>query len=313
MCSILSVEIKEINEEQFGKCLSMNNGVIEAVVTIDFGPRIIKFGLADGPNMLYQDAEKRYTIDTEELRACYGAESRFHLYGGHRLWISPERNPESYYPDNEPVVYSPLPDGVRFIPPRQRQRELQLSIEIMMNPDAHDIMVVHCAQNISKERTHISLWGITALQPGGTMILPQNTTDTGTLANRSLSFWPYSQMDDRRFFLGNRYITLTQDAQVTGAFKLGVNNHSGWCAYARENCSFIKRYVHIHDVRYPDFGSSFEAYTNGDLIEMETLSPIYAVEPKEMVRHVENWSVFSTQNAPHPRDEEAIERFVNSL
>ena len=40
----MACEIKELEFENYGNCLSVSNGMIEAVVTIDVGPRIIYFG-----------------------------------------------------------------------------------------------------------------------------------------------------------------------------------------------------------------------------------------------------------------------------
>ena len=44
----MACEIKELEFENYGNCLSVSNGMIEAVVTIDVGPRIIYFGFIGG-------------------------------------------------------------------------------------------------------------------------------------------------------------------------------------------------------------------------------------------------------------------------
>ena len=53
----------------------------------------------------------------------------------------------------------------------------------------------------------------------------------------------------------------------------------------------MKHYVHNKSARYPDFNSSFEVYTDDKMLEIKTLSPLYRMEPKETIRHVENWSL----------------------
>ena len=306
----MSVEIKEVQYENYGKCLSMRNDVLEVIVTIDVGPRIIHFSHIDEQNILYNDLARKADMQGELFDEFYGIGSKFCMYGGHRVWLSPERIPETYYPDNEPVVYSVLPDGVIFTPPRQKTKDVQLSFQIMMNAGASDIMVVHNAQNCAKDKLLMSLWAITAVAPGGVLLLPQNKTDTEPLANRSLSFWPNSNIQDSRFFLGNEFITLRQTPAIQERFKFGTNNHNGWCAYINNGCTFVKRYVHTRDVRYPDYGCSFEADVNGDCMQVETLSPLYNVEPKEIIRHVENWSVFKGSDYPNATDEEQIRKFA---
>ena len=83
---------KEVEQEGYGKCLALNNGVVEILVTIDIGPRIIHFGLIGGNNIFYQDREHPETVHTPEFEELYaGLENRqYRLYGGHRLWLSPQ-------------------------------------------------------------------------------------------------------------------------------------------------------------------------------------------------------------------------------
>ena len=42
---------------------------------------------------------------------------------------------------------------------------------------------------------------------------------------------------------------------------------------------------------YPDFGCSFETFTNNEFLEIETLGPLTRVAPKGSVTHVERWSL----------------------
>jgi hypothetical protein len=42
---------------------------------------------------------------------------------------------------------------------------------------------------------------------------------------------------------------------------------------------------------YPDFGCSFETFTNADFLEIETLGPLTKVAPGAGVTHVERWSL----------------------
>ena len=56
----MACEIKELEFENYGNCLSVSNGMIEAVVAIDVGPRIIYFGFIGGENVLYNDLNREY-------------------------------------------------------------------------------------------------------------------------------------------------------------------------------------------------------------------------------------------------------------
>jgi hypothetical protein len=55
---------------------------------------------------------------------------------------------------------------------------------------------------------------------------------------------------------------------------------------------FVKTFRHIADVPYPDFGCSTEVFTNADMLELETLSPLTKLQPDEALEHEERWHLF---------------------
>jgi hypothetical protein len=315
MCLLLSIEIKETDYENYGKCVRISNKIIDVVVTIDFGPRIVRFGFVGGANILYNDLERNYVTRTPSITERYGKDAAFYSYGGHRVWLSPERMPETYYPDNEPVIYGILPEGVSFTPARQRQNELQLSFEVIMGEEATDIMIVHSAKNFSKEKQALSLCAVTMVAGGGVEIIPQNQDSNQTLLpNRTISVWPYTDIADKRIFLGNKYLTVRQDASNEQALKIGVNNILGWAAYVNGGYTLVKHYVHDTPAVYPDFGCSYETSLSKDYVEMNSLSPIYGIEQGKAIRHVENLSIHKTPDfSASLDDEDAIEKFIKSL
>lgn len=103
-------------------------------------------------------------------------------------------------------------------------------------------------------------------------------------------------MNDKRVYWGEKYIALKQDPNNKAPFKLGINNQEGWAAYARGGHLFVKRYYPQHDATYPDFGVSFETYTNDWMLEIETLSPFTKLQPGETVEHVEEWELYNNVN-----------------
>ena len=50
------MEVKEIHYHSFGKCVKISNGIIEVIVTIDLGPRIVAFGLVGEDNIFYEES-----------------------------------------------------------------------------------------------------------------------------------------------------------------------------------------------------------------------------------------------------------------
>src|SRR5947199_4870662 len=90
-------------------CARIVSGEVEAIVTLDIGPRIIRLGVIGGRNELHEDLNEIGKTGGEDYRS----------YGGHRLWIAPEDKIRTYQPENEPVqhreedswfVFAPRPD-----------------------------------------------------------------------------------------------------------------------------------------------------------------------------------------------------------
>jgi hypothetical protein len=88
------------------------------------------------------------------------------------------------------------------------------------------------------------------------------------------------------------------------AQKLGITNYPGWSAYWNEGVTFVKYAKVLPDVTYPDLGSCFETFTNGAMIEFETLGPLGPLAPGKSVTHVEFWGVLD--GLPKPNTDEAF-------
>ena len=306
----MNMIIDRLIYKNFGECLKLSNGLVEAIVTIDIGPRIIYFGLPGGENLLHEDIDRDSSISGDILEAVFGKGSKWFIYGGHRLWMSPEDMPLSYYPDNDRVVYNEIPFGVELIPPAQRVTDFQYRIEVLLSPDKPSLSVKHYVTNISDITKRRAVWAISVLSRGGLEVVPQPTNDTGLLANRVLSLWPYSDMSDDRVHWGKKYITLRQDPSATQAFKFGINNLRGWAAYFNHGDMFVKKYTNNPGGSYPDFGTSFETYTNNFFLEMESIGELVNITPHSTVFHGEEWSLVKDVERPAPDDEEAIDKLV---
>ena len=57
---------------------------------------------------------------------------------------------------------------------------------------------------------------------------------------------------------------------------------------------------------YPDLGSNFEAFTNAEFLELETIGPLKKLSPRATIVHDEVWVVFSGVSLPEPAEGEAL-------
>jgi hypothetical protein len=63
---------------------------------------------------------------------------------------------------------------------------------------------------------------------------------------------------------------------------------------------------------YPDFGCSFETFTNNEFLEMETLGPLARVAPGQVAEQVEHWSLHKDAGVHELTDAE-LDRVVLPL
>lgn len=310
----MSIEIKEVYYDAWGNCLRLSNDIIETIVSIDYGPRIVSFRLAGGRNVFYEDRARSLTVSGPEMDEHYGTGAVFFRRGGHLGSVAPIRMPESFFPDNSAVLYTTRPDGVSLISPREKSDGLKLSTDIHIGDGASDIMVVHSIKNTSRERKKLAVWASTSLREGGVEIVPQSFGESGSLEpNRILALWPGTLVSDPRLFAGERYLTVRQDPEIGRELTLGVNNILGWAAYVLPDTTLVKRYVHDEAAGYPNHDCSFRTRVTGEFAELDSFSPIYFVEPGEGIRHVENLCLFTTRNGVNPIDEAGIENYIQKL
>ena len=282
------ISIKETTYKNFGKCLSISNDTMEVYVTIDIGPRIIKCNLNGKENLLFEDIERKKTSDVSSV---FGEGKLWYIYGGHRMWLSPEKFPETYYPDCEKVVYSVNQTGAVFDPPLQTVTGLQFSMSISMDETEPKFTVTHTVKNMKKDAVTGAVWCLSVMDKNGAVIVPQSDENTGLLANRVLALWPYTKMTDPRIFWGDRYIALRQDPHISQSIKFGINNTAGKIAYVNHGQALVKSYAVNPNGIYPDFGCSCEAYACDLFTEAESLSEMKTLKKGEQLIHTETWTL----------------------
>ena len=104
--------MKTENFKNYGKCAVFERGGVKLMVTLDVGPRIIWFG-TDEFNFMNEDLERNVQKGGEFFDEHYGKGATWYLYGGHRVWKSPE-DLETYTPDNFPVEADVRGNGGTF-------------------------------------------------------------------------------------------------------------------------------------------------------------------------------------------------------
>lgn len=265
-------------------CIRLSNGQIELIATTDVGPRIIRFGFVGGSNFMKEYPDQLGKTGGEEWR----------IYGGHRLWQAPEDLKKTYAPDNGPVAYAWNGETLRLAQ-KADATGIEKEIEITMDGKLNRVTLVHRLTNRGTTRANLAVWALSAMASGGRAIFPQEAYRSHSnqlLPVRAMALWGYTDMKDPRWTWGTKYIQLRQDSAIAAAQKVGMTNTLGWAAYALDKAIFINRFGYDGAAQYPDFNSNCETYTDGTMLEVETLGPMTQLAPNESVDHTEEWNLF---------------------
>ena len=295
------VKIQKIPYGGWNNCVQITNGLVDLIVISDIGPRIIRYGFIGQANEF---------CEIESERGLTGGD-QWRIYGGHRLWHSPEDEKRTYEPDNRPVQWEKIENGIITKQNIEPHTGIQKELEISLNPDNTSVKILHRLTNRGLLPVELSVWSISAMATCGKEIIPLTQRNTGLGPNRLMVLWPYTELNDPRIHFGKKYIVLQQDPVIKQPVKIGISNENGWGAYFNYNHLFVKYYTHQMNARYPDFGVSYETYANDFMLEMETLSPLIMIEPNSHAEHIEKWELFD--NVPMPsNDEHEIELLLKS-
>ncbi len=293
-----SARIEPIDYGGWPHNLRLSNDTVELVVTLDVGPRIIRFAPHGGPNVLAEISS--------ELGGT--AEGVWKMRGGHRLWTAPEDPVRTYDPDNAPVQHQ-VESGHVCVSTRTEPHSstpLQRTMKIELQPSGSGVVVTHHLKNLGDKPIELALWALTAMAPGGRAFLPlpdglprdpgsgvskaepQPKTAADFAPNLTLSLWPYFRWGDPRLAFGRKYLQIQQDRTMP-ATKIGFRNRAGWAAYGNHDLLFVKHMPHEERATYPDGGVNFECYTDGGILELESLSPLLTLRPGAEASHTERW------------------------
>ena len=266
-----------------GGALVLATPALELVLTTSVGPRVVSLrSLAGRAGNLFLErpaGEQRY----------HG----FYLRGGHRLWHAPEHIVRSYQPDDEPLEVKLLPKGVALTQPVEAKTGLQKGMRIELT-GTRTVKVTHTLTNRGLWSVECAPWAITMFRPGGYGVLPLlpkgDHARGDLLPTYAMVPWSFTDLslpvwEMHRDFIGVN-VAMAKQAQ-----KLGLTNYPGWSAYWLEGTTFVKYAAVNTAAAYPDLGSCFETFTNGDMIELETLGPLAKLESGRSSAHVEYWGV----------------------
>jgi hypothetical protein len=283
--AMAAVKIEKTNYKGWANSYRISNGEVEAVVTSDIGPRVMRYGFPGGQNLFKEFAEG----------LGKSGEATWQLRGGHRIWIAPEDAVRTYAPDNGPVHISIKGDVLEATEPTEPLTGLEKQITVKVAPSGTGVEVLHRIRNTTQKTIELAPWALTMMAQGGAGIhgFPPRGTHPQVLApSNPLVMFAFTDLTDKRWQFTKKYLILRQDPNNHGQpQKLGSFNAHTWAAYLLGSDLFIKHYEADPKRAYPDFNASFETFTNAEFLEQETLGPMTKLAPGASVDHVERWTL----------------------
>ncbi len=271
------------NYKKFGKCAVLSKGGKKMLVTVDVGPRIIFYGYEGGENIFFEDSQDSINRDSDFIRENLKGKGIWHIYGGHRLWKSPEYE-DTYYPDNAPVEVVERGNVVDFISEAESTTGLKKVMSVEMHEDGN-ATVTHSMQNVSDKNTPpVAIWTLSVMDKGAEAVIPLSEEDTGLLPNRNLVLWSYTDIKDERFTLTDSELRVKQNVEIKKAFKLGTFIQKA-VAVNIKGMQF-KLDFDVKEGDFADYSCNLECYTCDKMLEIETLSPLTTIKPGQILTHV---------------------------
>ncbi len=299
----MQIRFQRVSYGGWRNCYKIFNKSVDIIVTADVGPRVIRFGFKGEPNEFWENTP---VVGKKGGKAWVN-------FGGHRLWHSPESIPRTYYPDNFPVKVENHKTFLRFIQPVEKTTGIIKEMDFAFSsPVTTKIKVTHRLRNVGQWPVEFAIWALSVMAPGGMAVIPLPPrgphSDPRNLQPKNLmSMWSYTNLRDPRWTWGERYILLQQSNNEKPQ-KVGVLDNEGWVGYCNHGNLFVKTYKVLKGVSYPDYNSNVETFTNDQMLEVETLSPLSVVKPDGSIEHVEFWYLF--ENVVKPRNDEDVERYI---
>ncbi|MDX2021190.1 MAG: hypothetical protein SF187_13200 [Deltaproteobacteria bacterium] len=282
----------------WSRALHISNGEVELVITLEVGPRILRYAFVGGPNLL------------KEIPAQMGTsgEPGWAMRGGHRLWASPEDPAYTYFADNHAAVFGTDDGGAWVRSAVDPKSGLSYAMRVSLDASGSGVRIEHTIANAGSHTFKLAPWALTVFTTGGTGIIPlppyaPHPGDDGRspadfAPQMSLILWPYFRFNDKRFTFGENTIRIAQDPHAAGPAKIGARLPVTWAAYHLNGTLFCKRFTFDADATYPDGGCNFESYTDAGILELETLSPLQTLAPGQVAQHTETWSLHKDVTLP---------------
>jgi len=139
---------------EFKTKLFFLNDLVIGVAT-EVGPRILCLAKAEKPDLNLFGIIPEISIKTKD--------GVWKLFGGHRLWTSPEADPRSYSMDNQPVKISTTKTSILIQGNAEPENSVRKEIKIEPLP-GKGVRVTHKITNTGRWPIELACWALSVMK-----------------------------------------------------------------------------------------------------------------------------------------------------
>ena len=136
---------------------------MELLVTVDMGPRIIRFGFIGKENEFCEAPDS----------LPHHRWAKVEDIGRAPPMAQPGKQPRTYVPDEEPVEWEQIENGIRVSQKVEPWVQIKKDMEITLAGCCNKVRVIHKLTNKNAWPVELALWALTVVAPGGKEIIPQ--------------------------------------------------------------------------------------------------------------------------------------------
>ncbi|MGH9767674.1 MAG: hypothetical protein ACREAB_09610, partial [Blastocatellia bacterium] len=147
----MKTTIEKVEYKGWKNNLKLSNGEAELIITLDVGPRVIRYGYVGGANVFKE-------FDDQIGKS---GEKEWMIRGGHRLWHAPEEIKRTYELDNSLVKWEKLGEtGARVIQDVEPNTGIQKEMDITLDVAGSGVKVVHRLRNANMWDVELAPWAL---------------------------------------------------------------------------------------------------------------------------------------------------------
>jgi hypothetical protein len=305
------VAVKTVHFQGWKDAVELSNGDAVVVVVPAVG-RILHYGLADGKNVLWTDAN----LAGRPAQVPSGLPREWMNFGGDKLWPTPQEfwpltngagwPPDPWF-DGGAQSAALLEDGVEitgqmspFIGARP-YRSVRLADRGAAVRIRQRIEKVRPAADASVEPVAFTAWSVTQIRLPEQVLFPLHPKSRFPERFRDCRFEPAPYR--ARFSVEGSTGVMTPDPPHSQ--KTGVDS-GPWLAAVLDGLLVIQRFDHHPGAEYPEGGLSATCYMCSDYAELEVMSPIRRLGIGESIENEVRWDLLrlpdSCRNAGERRE-----------